>query len=875
MTRKRALPLFAAALAVLSLAMPLSGRSHLGGEQFFAGPDAPSADAPRVTMRGRVSELALDDRVAGVAIRYVGIVTEDGRRVRLEGRVGVAVAAGARVEASGRLEAGTLFADDVRVVAPAAAAPRAKSEAAVEGRYTLVVGDDFEGGRAHYGHAVIDDAGRMTPVEFAVMPGVLLNGVRVAVSGVRAADGETIEADRVAILAPAPARDAARREAGIAATAQAIAILVKFTDTTTEPFTQASVQTLMFGGPGSNSVAEFYKEASYGLQLLNGVVTPWLQLSIAKPTTCTYSSIGTAADSAATAAGYNLASYTHRVYFFPRVSACGWSGLATVGGGRAYINQSASLLVVAHELGHNFGALHAASLDCGNAVVGGACTSSEYGDAFNVMGNQRAMHFAAFQKHDLGWIATPGVATHSTGVATYTLAAVESAGGTTYAVKIPARANRTYWLEFRRPLGFDAGLSSFPNNGVQMRLASPFESICGGCADDTELLDATPLTSALTDGTLLAGKAFADWDTGITVSVLSAAAASAEVRVASGAPRKRRDANLDLRSDLVWRNAATGATSLWLMNGTAFTGGAELMADPAWRLTHFGDFDGDRRADLVWRNDATGATALWLMNGAQIASGATVMTSAAWRVTHVADFNGDGKDDLVWRNDATGATALWLMNGLAYAAGATLMTDPAWQVALAADFDGDRKVDLLWRNTSTQAAAIWLMNGAQMKSGAIVLTTPGWLPTHAFDFDNDGRADLLWRNPASGATAMWLMNGAQRAAGATLLTDPSWSVTHVGDFGDARPGLVWRNAASGTTAMWLMSGTTTVASVAINADANWSVVDVLDLNGDNRHDLAWRHAVTGETAAWLMNGTAMLSGATVMTNPDWSTVALE
>ena len=441
-----------------------------------------------------MTELRLDDRVVGISIRYVGLRTDDGQRVRLKGTGVASLVSGSRVQASGRREGDTLFAGDVRVtdISPAGAAPRAKVEQSVEGRYTLVIGDDFDAGRASYEHTVIDDAGRMTPVAFAVMPDVLHNGMRVVVSGTRGADGESIEADQVTILALAPSRDVARSGAGIAATAQSIAILVKFTDTATEPFTQAAVQTLMYGGPGTNSVAEFYKEASYGQQLVSGVVTPWLQLSIAAPTTCTYSSIGTAADTAATAAGYNLASYTHRVYFFPRVSSCGWSGLATVGGGRAWINQSASLLVVAHELGHNFGALHAASLDCGNAVIGGTCTSSAYGDSFNVMGNQRAMHFAAFQKFDFAWITTSNVATHASGVATYTLSPVESAGGTTYAVKIPARTNRTYWLEFRRPLGFDAGLSSFPNNGVQMRVASPFESICSGCSDDTELLDATP-----------------------------------------------------------------------------------------------------------------------------------------------------------------------------------------------------------------------------------------------------------------------------------------------------------------------------------------------------------------------------------------------
>ena len=32
-------------------------------------------------------------------------------------------------------------------------------------------------------------------------------------------------------------------------------------------------------------------------------------------------------------------------------------------------------------------------------------------------------------------------------------------------------ANRTYWLEFRQPIGFDSALSAFPNNGAQIRVA--------------------------------------------------------------------------------------------------------------------------------------------------------------------------------------------------------------------------------------------------------------------------------------------------------------------------------------------------------------------------------------------------------------------
>ncbi len=122
------------------------------------------------------------------------------------------------------------------------------------------------------------------------------------------------------------------------------------------------------------------------------------------------------------------------------------------------------------------------------------------------------------------------------------------------------------------------------------------------------------------------------------------------------------DFNGDGKSDLLWHNAKTGETVVWLMNGLAFASGGAIMSNAAWRPTQVADFDGDGRSDILWRSSA-GETAMWLMNGAQLASGAGLMWNPDWRVTHVADFNGDGKADLLWRNDNTGETAMWLMNG--------------------------------------------------------------------------------------------------------------------------------------------------------------------------------------------------------------------
>jgi hypothetical protein len=318
----------------------------------------------------------------------------------------------------------------------------------------------------------------------------------------------------------------------------------------------------------------------------------------------------------------------------------------------------------------------------------------------------------------------------------------------------------------------------------------------------------------------------------------------------------------DVRSDLLWRNAANGETQAWLMNGVAATSTATLLTDPAWSPEHTGDFDGDGRADLVWRNASTGETAIWLMNGTSFVDGAVILASPQWRVTRVGDFNGDGRSDLVWHNGASGETAIWLMNGKAFIGGSVVLVHADWAVTHVADFDGDGRSDLVWRNATTGQTALWLMNGASLAGGSIVLASLDWSVTHTGDFNGDGKHDLVWRNATTGQTAIWLMNGATMAGGAVILADPQWAVTHVADFdGDGRADLVWRNAGTASTALWVMDGSAMKGGAVVLSGSNWAVTRTDDYNGDGQADLVWRHGVTGETAMWLMNGTTMTGGA--------------
>jgi len=400
--------------------------------------------------------------------------------------------------------------------------PRAGGDAITrEGTLQILVADDFPGGSSRLLYDLIGDDGSRTSLQFVSVPPGLKSGMRLRVAGV--VQGAAIRVDAAEILAPAPGPVAAA-----ANNTSVIVILIKYADTTTEPYTVAQTQSVVF--TASNSVASYYQENSFGQQTLSGIVTNWLTASFNKPSTCDYSSVATEAERLAQLAGYNPSSYQDHVYVFPALPGCGWSGLG--GGGQAWINQSLSLLVVGHELGHCFGLGHANSLDCGTSIIGGPCTRSEYGDPYEIMGNQRAMHFSAEHKVDLAYLPPSSVVTHSSGTATYTLSPIESPGGATYVVKVVG-SGRTYWIEHREAVGFDSALSGNTNmlNGAWIHLTWPNDYSCFTCA-----LDMTPATSGFTDGALDVGSTFTDALSGVTISAIGKVGSAVQVRVSLGPP---------------------------------------------------------------------------------------------------------------------------------------------------------------------------------------------------------------------------------------------------------------------------------------------------------------------------------------------------
>jgi ELWxxDGT repeat protein len=341
-----------------------------------------------------------------------------------------------------------------------------------------------------------------------------------------------------------------------------------------------------------------------------------------------------------------------------------------------------------------------------------------------------------------------------------------------------------------------------------------------------------------------------------------------------GAGRAERDFNGDGVSDVLWRDAVTGAHAVHLLNGNgAVTAGRGLGGDLGLTIAATGDFNGDGVADIVWRN-AAGSHTLHLMSAAGSRTADRSLGLTGFTLEATGDYNGDGKTDIVWRNVTTGVHSMWLMNGVAPLSGANLPGVPG-NLRLATtsgnyDANGDGKTDLVWRSIADGSTALWRMNGTTVSSVAGLPKAAGFALIGTGDFDGDGRGDLLWRNDKTGATSMWLMNDAAIKSAKGLGGDKGLSVVATGDYnGDGKTDLVWRNSATGMNTQWLMNGATRTSNRNLGGDARrLSIVRApglpvvssgplrareSDFNGDGISDLVWRDSTTGQHAIHILD----------------------
>jgi uncharacterized protein YkwD len=151
------------------------------------------------------------------------------------------------------------------------------------------------------------------------------------------------------------------------------------------------------------------------------------------------------------------------------------------------------------------------------------------------------------------------------------------------------------------------------------------------------------------------------------------------------------DFNQDGFSDIVWRNQATGDNAVWYLrnhqfaqNPTAPVQGIDFdyftpVRDGNWSIKGAADFNNDGKTDLIWRNQASGENVTWFLNKTQFARNNAApqrgqdfdyfspVADRNWDLASVGYFNGDRSPDLVWRNKTSGENVVWFLNGTKFA----------------------------------------------------------------------------------------------------------------------------------------------------------------------------------------------------------------
>ena len=204
------------------------------------------------------------------------------------------------------------------------------------------------------------------------------------------------------------------------------------------------------------------REQSYGKQTLNVTVTPLLDSG--QPCGgCPWDQLmGTAGSRL-----YQLLRLRLCFVVGPYDGSCGFLGVAFVGWPLALSNGQNRLSTYAHELGDTTSGY---SMPC-RSISG--TSVAEYGTPYSSMGNQYGSHFNAWLRSRSSDGSPPDPDSNClrlTPSNTYNLTALETPGGSTYAIKV-AMNGQTYWIEDR---GADRVRSTPCCRRVeQVRLAAP------------------------------------------------------------------------------------------------------------------------------------------------------------------------------------------------------------------------------------------------------------------------------------------------------------------------------------------------------------------------------------------------------------------
>ena len=341
---------------------------------------------------------------------------------------------------------------------------------------------------------------------------------------------------------------------------KAAVILFNLQDNIIEPFTREETRKKVY-----DEADNYYQEISFNQLNITGHNSPdgeqdiygWYTIPADSSSNCDYSLWANMAEEAAVENdNFNRNYYSNIMYFFPKNYNCEWGGLAILGPlnsdkgiFKSWYNGNTQLVVITHELGHNFGAIHASNYACydenkNRVPISNDCDWSEYGDKFDVMGTGSAnrdapYHMSSFHKTQMNWFDAPNIQTvEKDGI--FTLFPIEKKSSNIQTIRIPrgtylesANYDDYYFLEYRRPYGYDSFKESDTvANGISIRLVKAY-NIISASANRPYLIDNTPKSyyDDWEDSALLTGKIFKDDIANIEIKTISVSAESAVVEI--------------------------------------------------------------------------------------------------------------------------------------------------------------------------------------------------------------------------------------------------------------------------------------------------------------------------------------------------------
>ncbi len=392
-------------------------------------------------------------------------------------------------------------------------------------------------------------------------------------------------------------------------------ILLNFSDDTSQPVTSEAAKQAIFSDPNYPTTNDFYKSNSYnkvglsGLTNTDGDIFGYYTVKATKAGNCDYNLWGTQADEAAQAAGVDLTGYNHIVYAFPS-APCPFSGIAELPGSRMWLNGVVRADLISHELGHNLGLFHANGFICKDArgfktSVSDTCTSQEYSDSFDTMGEGGDDDFNGHYKNRLGWLASTNVQTVTTS-GDYTIGSLESSGSEVKVLRVPryvAYSGQLYLqLEYRQRNG----------EGVLVRQVS--DDAFNPHSNLIDTTDETVFYQPFKDAPLAIGRTLTDTTNKVTITPISSTPTSVKVRVtmeAAAAPTKGRGG----------KKPAPTATTTQPDNAQYVSNTAPIAVKPDGQVFS---------ASITMKN--TGTTT-WLASDYQLA--AIVVPSNKWGLTQM------------------------------------------------------------------------------------------------------------------------------------------------------------------------------------------------------------------------------------------------